>query len=439
MKKILILAYDFPPYVSVGGLRPYAWYKYFHEFGIYPIVITRQWSNRHGNHLDYISAGESVYPIVDTSDNGTIIRTPYKPNLANRIILKYGDNKYVFFRKIISFYYELMQFFFSIGTKSQIYKEADRYLKSNAVDAIIATGDPFVLFKYASDLSRKYNIPWIADYRDPWLQNTKTKSNLVFYLMTQALEKKHTKTASCITTVSKYVVDEIRIHKTKPYHIVTNGYDYDIIEENYGSQDKEVFKIGYSGTIYYWHPIDIFIHVFFKFIEKIQSKAEIHFYGVNISVELRNSILKKYPYADKYVFFHPKVTTTELKLELQKCHLFLLFNDYIYPGTKIYNYLALKRQILFCFTQDKESLILAEKLLSTKKKHVENVQENIILSTQSGVCIKDQEHLFDTLNFYFKKFKQDGMVKCDSINQEIELHSRKGQTKKLSDIIKNIK
>ncbi len=34
MKRLLILAYDFPPYVSVGGLRPYAWYKYLKEFGV---------------------------------------------------------------------------------------------------------------------------------------------------------------------------------------------------------------------------------------------------------------------------------------------------------------------------------------------------------------------------------------------------------------------
>lgn len=46
MKKVLILAYDFPPYVSVGGLRPYSWYKYFKEFGLYPIVVTRQWENK---------------------------------------------------------------------------------------------------------------------------------------------------------------------------------------------------------------------------------------------------------------------------------------------------------------------------------------------------------------------------------------------------------
>jgi len=41
MKRVLILAYDFPPYVSVGGLRPYAWYRYLHEFDVFPIVVTR--------------------------------------------------------------------------------------------------------------------------------------------------------------------------------------------------------------------------------------------------------------------------------------------------------------------------------------------------------------------------------------------------------------
>jgi hypothetical protein len=45
MKKLLILAYDFPPYVSVGGLRPYNWFKYLKEFGVEPIVVTRQWGN----------------------------------------------------------------------------------------------------------------------------------------------------------------------------------------------------------------------------------------------------------------------------------------------------------------------------------------------------------------------------------------------------------
>ena len=34
--KVIILAYDFPPYVSVGGLRTYNWYN---ENGITPFIF----------------------------------------------------------------------------------------------------------------------------------------------------------------------------------------------------------------------------------------------------------------------------------------------------------------------------------------------------------------------------------------------------------------
>src|SRR5688572_11158846 len=102
MKKVLILAYDFPPYVSVGGLRPYNWLMYLKEFGMEPIVVTRQWSNKYGSHLDYIAPGDSDKILIEHMKEGTIIRAPYKPNLANRIMLKHGDKKYKLLRKIVS-------------------------------------------------------------------------------------------------------------------------------------------------------------------------------------------------------------------------------------------------------------------------------------------------------------------------------------------------
>ena len=102
MKKILILAYDFPPYVSVGGLRPYSWYKFLNGFDIEPIVITRQWANEFGNHLDYVSKSKIQTTTYEKTELGTIIRTPYRPNFANRLLIKYGDYKFVFIRKAIT-------------------------------------------------------------------------------------------------------------------------------------------------------------------------------------------------------------------------------------------------------------------------------------------------------------------------------------------------
>ena len=68
MKKILILAYDFPPYISAGSLRPYSWYESLHEFGVYPVVITRQWDNKYGNHLDYVAHSGSAQTIIEENE-----------------------------------------------------------------------------------------------------------------------------------------------------------------------------------------------------------------------------------------------------------------------------------------------------------------------------------------------------------------------------------
>ena len=88
MKKILILTYDFPPYVSVGGLRPYSWYKNFKEFNFDPIIVTRQWENKYRNHLDYISPSKDKISKVFKSKYGTQIQSPYFPNFSNKILLK---------------------------------------------------------------------------------------------------------------------------------------------------------------------------------------------------------------------------------------------------------------------------------------------------------------------------------------------------------------
>ena len=167
MKKVLILAYDFPPYVSVGGLRPSYWYENFKEMGLFPIVITRNWNPIHGNALDYIQPSKTKEIEIEETGKGILIKTPYKATLSNRLTLK-GKKDPIsnLLKKTSTGWNEIGQWFLPIGTKYELYKAAKNFLKDNKVDVIIATGDPFILFKYASKLSKKFNIPWVADYRD---------------------------------------------------------------------------------------------------------------------------------------------------------------------------------------------------------------------------------------------------------------------------------
>ena len=269
MKKVLILAYDFPPYISVGGMRPYNWYKYLKEFDVEPVVITRQWENKHGNQLDYIDSGSSSETIVENTAHGTIIRTPYQPNFANRLMLKYGEKKYRILRKSISAFYEFAQFILPIGPKAELYRGAKHYLKNNEVDVIIATGDPFVLFSFASKLSKEFDIPWIADYRDPWSHNEQHGKKLIQKKWNHYIEKKTVSTVSHISTVSKFVHSKIdKLIPNKPFSINPNGYDTMVIDKIKNiQQNKDELCISFVGTIYNWHPIESFLRVANNFIK----------------------------------------------------------------------------------------------------------------------------------------------------------------------------
>lgn len=436
MKKLLILAYDFPPFVSVGGLRPYAWYKYLKEYEVIPIVVTRQWSNKYGNEQDYIAPSSTNETIVEQTEYGTIIRTPYKPNFANRIMLKYGCNKFVLIRKMITAWYEFMQFLFFVGPKSGLYRGAEEYLKRNKVDAIIATGEPFVLFKYASTLSKKYNIPWIADYRDPWTQN-KNRSNFLGKL-TKYFEKKITANVNCVITVDEFSHKQIETNVQKPFYIIPNGYNSEVIKQiEHIVQSRDVFRIALAGTIYDWHPYKSVLFSFVKFLQKSNYtiKIELNFFGINKHEEIRQFVRDNN--LEKYIHVYPRMDNVELLQNLSKQNVMLLFNDYSIMGTKIYDYLAIKRKIILCYADDYQAKILKQKFypysLSKNNTLSSHLQEDLINSTNSGIIVKNKEHLSKVLSALYNEFSTNGYIECNSTN--IEKYSRKEGVKQLSNLI----
>lgn len=441
MKKVMIIAYDFPPYVSVGGLRPYNWFKYFRKAGIEPVVITRQWSNQYGNHLDYIAPGYSNKTEVETTQWGDIIRSPYTPNLANRIKLKYGNKRFRFLSKIITFWYELMQWFFIVGTKANIYKAADKYLEQHSVDLIIATGEPFVLFKYAHALSIKYKIPWIADYRDPWSHNLERGKIALFRHLNRWFEKKYVATASAITTVSELFKFKIlEIHPRIPIYILPNGYDPEAIEQvRKVNPPTDRLCFGYAGTLYNWHPWKSFLQVVCQYWQRDPSiRFEINFYGINLDEEVKQYVALHLPDLKPYVFFHKRMPNHVLLSKLAANHVMLLFNDYSIIGTKIYDYLGLHRLILLCYTNDKEALKLKEQYFRLKEDDgfSKQLQVELIKKTQSGISAKDANHLFSILDALFNEFKNSGSIACYSVG--VEEFSRKHQVYKLAELIKQI-
>lgn len=441
MKKLLILAFDFPPYVSVGGLRPYNWYRYLKEFDIEPVVITRQWSNVHGNHLDYIAAGSSNSLLTEKTEFGEIIRTPYHPNLANRLMLKHGENKYRLLRKSISGYYEITQFVSSKGPKSELFKGAREYLKVNKIDAIIATGDPFVLFSYASKLSKEFGVPWIADYRDPWSHNKEHSNYFIQKAWNTYFEKKTVSTASHVITVSNFVHSKINeLIPNKPFSILPNGYDPVIIDEvRTISQNSNELSIAFVGTIYNWHPLDSFLNVANSFLlNNPEAKMKFRFYGTNISNDLNKMVNEKYPRLKEHVLITSKIPNAELLKNLASDNVMLLFNYYSFMGTKIFDYLGIKRKMILCYSDDPDANELKKKYYTIDESSAESkhLQTDLIQETNSGIIVKDSTHLKEVLQDLYTEFLEKGSIACDSVG--VEKYSRKIQVEKLAQIVKEL-
>lgn len=441
MKKLLILAYDFPPYISVGGLRPFNWYKYLKNYDIYPIVVTRQWNNKFGNSIDYIAPSELPKTIIEKTERGEIIRAPYFPTFANKLMIKYGDSKYKLIRKLVSAYFEFFQWIFLIGPKIQIYNSANEYLKTNKVDAIIATGDPFILFRYANLLSKKYKTPWIADYRDIWSNDFPFVNKPILRSWSQFFEKRIVKNSLLITTVSNFVVEKTKsVVKNKQFHIIANGFDPEVIEKTleFKQNDKEL-NIGFVGSIFKWHPYESFLSAVSDLLSiNNEFKLKVNFYGINISEELIEIINKKYPNLLQTVFFYPKMPNEEVLVELAKNNIVLLFNYYSYMGTKIYDYIGIKRQILLCYKNDSEANELRKKHYTIKDVETESnqLQADLISKTKSGIIVDDKTHLKEVLFNLYNEFVEKGTIECNSINTE--QFSRKIQSKKLAELIQYI-
>jgi len=436
--KVLILAYDFPPYVSVGGLRPFHWFKEFKQFGIEPIVVTRQWENRYGNGLDYIAPGYDVRELIETSEHGTIIRAPYRPNWSNRLLLKYGETRHRLLRKTISGFYEFVQFYVNLGPKSSVYHAAKNYLSTNKVDLILATGDPFVLFTYAKKLSKEFNVPWIADYRDPWSHHKENTRSFFMKRWLRSLEGRTVISAVAVTTVSEFVAQKIKeILPSTEVILIPNGYDAQIfnVVQNL-DQDKDRLKIAFVGTIYAWHPLDYFFALLNDFCIQHNKAIEVSFFGTNKNEWITQRVKTAYPALNDVVKTYPKIPNLELMPHLARHHAMLLFNYYSYLGTKIFDYLAIRRKILLCFTNDPIAEDLRTQFFSANENHAGNthLQADLLKETQGGISIENGSELLKELAKLHDEFSRNRSITVHSVG--IEQYSRTKQTMRIADLLK---
>ncbi|MHB1193088.1 MAG: glycosyltransferase [Longimicrobiales bacterium] len=440
--RALILAYDFPPYVSVGGLRPYSWYRYLKEFGVEPVVVTRQWANEYGDERDFVAPSATDRVEVEQTTFGTIVRAPYRPNLSNRLLLRHGPERHRVVRKSITALFEVGQYYADIGPKAPLYHAARAYARDNHIDAIVATGNPYVLFRYAAALSREFGVPWVADYRDPWSEDKSFDTHALWRWWVAGVERRLVASASAVTTVTESFRDLLMdTLPGKPVVIVPNGYDPEAMATAQDiAQGRDRLTIAFSGTIRTWHPIESVFSTLDDFVTSHPTPPfSLRMIGVSRREEIEHFLRAQFPALAEATTFTGRLPNADMGREMAQANAFLLFNMYAYPGTKIYDYLALRRRILLCYSDDPEAMRL-------KREHYnidptpgtdERMLEKIIEATGSGVVVRDATHLSEVLADLQRELVEAGSVSCPS--HDIEQYSRRTHAGRLADVLRELR
>jgi len=427
MKKILILCYDFYPYNSIGSQRAYSWFRYFKQFNLYPIVVTRHWDNDIENPVDYIKPSTKKTTETEENNYGTIIRTPYKPNLRDRFILKFGLNRFSYVRRAISLYYSVARYTFRhADTTHGIHKAARNYLQEVRCDGIIATGEPYILFKYAHELSHEFKIPWIADYRDLWSTKSElTHSSrfnftaLIRYI--QRTEKKYLSNCTCICTASPSYKKALgKNHPNKQIEVVFNGFDSEKIEHlEPEPQNNQCFEIAYSGQIYPFQPLETYLEGYKNFIAEVGCKnTRTVFYGVDFYPDQTERLLSFNRELNNHFVTTNRYPHNVVLQKLRSANAFLLLADTegIQLAAKVFEYLALNRKIM---------LVIDDK----------GVLSKIVDECNGGIKCSTPLEVTNSLKLLYSEYMKQGYVEHQSLGYDI--YSRQNQCRLLANIIKD--
>lgn len=346
-RKVLIIAYYFPPLGLSGVQRTVKFAKYLPKYGWKPTVLTVE-------PTGYYAFDETL--LREAEDAGVqIIRT--RSIDVNRLFRKRGVVKMPSerIRKILQFFGDL--FFIpdtKIGWKSIAIKAASEFIRKERVDLIFATAPPQTDFLVGVSLKKKFEIPLVVDYRDAWLDYPfKFFPTPIHRLWHKRLEKRVLKAADRVIVTHRRVKESIlRRYPSLNYNevvIISQGFD----PEDYPSQNAEKrtravrMKIAHSGTFYADRSPGVFLQAVANILQanpKIRGRFEIHFIG---NIRHEDELLVKRLDLNSVVKFHGYQEHRECVKQITDADVlwFVVDNDYQTPG-KLFEYFGARKPII---------------------------------------------------------------------------------------------
>jgi len=404
MKKVLMIAYHYPPLGGGGVFRTLKFTKYLPQFGFQPYVLTVK------NPM-YVTKDRTllreISPIVKVfrtfAFEHRVLRAPRLLNI---------DLKWFYMPDV------------NIGWLPFAVHQGQKIIEKQDIDTIYATALPFTSFLIGYLLKRKTGKPLVLDFRDPWTDNPFTDYPTKLH---ESIEKKMEET---ILTQADYVIvasDSLKNSLIKRYpfikskiEVITNGFDSDDFKGLKIYEQNDKFRITHTGSLYGVRTARPFLLALKELTEEktdLREKLEITFVG-NYGKETPH-LVKNFGLEDivKLIRYISHKECLELMLNSHALLLLITAKGPRGKGIltgKLFEYLASRRPILAIAPEN-------------------GAAANIIKSLRAGTVVSPNniQLIKQTIFEFCEKWKQGKLAK---VTNDITRYDRRFLTQRLAQI-----
>ena len=429
---VLFISYLFPPVAGGGVQRSSKFVKYLPENGWNPVVLTVK------EPYDFYRDDEMMQ---DVSGNCIIVRTfSIEPMKWVRKFLKRKSQSKLKTDSSRSINKKTLKPGFLIKLKTYILFPDNEILwlpfavikgiqliKKYKPDVIYSTASPFTDHLIALILVKLFKLPWVADFRDLWVDRPNFPKNRWRLCIDRKFERMVIHTANYIVTATSAMAKHFReLYPNQKYSSITNGFDEDDFT-HFSSliPDNKKFVLTYTGIFNReQNPQKIFdaLHKSINNNREIEKTIKLKIIGqLDNPGDFENMIHFKKLGLAKYselVQYLPHKKAIE---EMCRSTVLLLLVG-VYPHNKgiltgkIFEYLRSGRPILAVVPDD-------------------GLAAEIIKETNSGIVVPNDnvDEISSGILYMFELFMNEKLE--GSFNRTgIEKYSRKNLTKELSEV-----
>jgi glycosyltransferase involved in cell wall biosynthesis len=397
MKKVLFLAYDFPPRNRIASLRSSSFAKYLPTNGWQPQVITE--------HTEQGVNGHDFDPHMLKGNEETKIYS-----LATHRL--HGPYRF-FVRKIAPF-------FFTSYTPYNWWRKAlnlgTKLCSEEKFDAILATCEPIAALSVAHKLSVRFQIPWIADLRDSWqfqhIGSPRKRRRLAIQ------ELRLCKLSSKVVTVSEGLQSALSNSLERRVELITNGFDPELYPKMV-EPEQSVFRILYTGSLNNNRdpePLFCAIENCLKMGVIEPDKIQVEFLGVTPKMVSKCRLSS---YIGVPLVVNPRVSHYDALLRQMKSAILLVLSHPEEPGVltgKIFDYLGSGRPIL-SVPDDKGAI------------------SDLLSKTGAGFASGSPDEIGDRIITWYNAWKTNKNFTLKRNDMIINMYTRQRQAKQLADLL----